>query len=110
MKLLRHYPMHFLHGNLKITILIFNFYQPQINQFYYISIRQLIRICRRLTLFPSDSLYNAIHRVSLSRFLPSLAKMALEELMANNGILPPEEKVNFDQVMFLFEKYIYFFL
>ncbi|CAI2169627.1 3146_t:CDS:10 [Funneliformis geosporum] len=63
-----------------------------------LSTRQLIRICRRLALFPNDSLYDAIHRVSLSRFLPSLAKMALEELMTSNGILPPMKKVNVERL------------
>ncbi|CAG8614734.1 10142_t:CDS:10 [Funneliformis caledonium] len=63
-----------------------------------LSTRQLIRICRRLALFPNDSLYEAIHRVSLSRFLPSLAKTALEELMASNGILPPMKVVNVEQL------------
>ncbi|CAB4415023.1 unnamed protein product [Rhizophagus irregularis] len=63
-----------------------------------LSTRQLIRICRRLALFPNDSLYEAIHRVSLSRFLPSLAKTALEELMADNGILPPKKMVNVEQL------------
>jgi hypothetical protein len=46
-------------------------------------------------------LYEAIHRVSLSRFLPSLAKTALEELMADNGILPPEKMVNVEQVILI---------
>ncbi|GBC05388.1 hypothetical protein RclHR1_00620028 [Rhizophagus clarus] len=63
-----------------------------------LSTRQLIRICRRLALFPNDSLYEAIHRVSLSRFLPSLAKMALEELMADNGILPSKKIVDVEQL------------
>ncbi|RHZ72552.1 hypothetical protein Glove_242g5 [Diversispora epigaea] len=63
-----------------------------------LSTRQLIRICRRLTLFPRESLYEAIHKVSLSRFLPSLAKEALEELMINNGISSPSNPININQL------------
>ncbi|CAG8696363.1 9366_t:CDS:2, partial [Acaulospora colombiana] len=63
-----------------------------------LSTRQLIRICRRLTLFPDESLYQAIHKVSLSRFLPSLVRSALEELMIKNGILPPSEPVNIERL------------
>ncbi|CAJ0760628.1 2341_t:CDS:10 [Entrophospora sp. SA101] len=50
-----------------------------------LSTRQLIRICRRLAVFPDESLHQAIHKVSLSKFLPSLAKDALEELLVKNG-------------------------
>ncbi|KAG0097282.1 von Willebrand factor A domain-containing protein 8 [Podila epicladia] len=52
------------------------------------STRQLIRICRRLAVFPDESLHDAVHKVSLSRFLPSIAKEALNQLLASNGILP----------------------
>ena len=50
--------------------------------------RQLIRICRRLAVFPNESLHDAVHKVSLSRFLPSIAKDALNQLLAANGIAP----------------------
>ncbi|KAG0296119.1 von Willebrand factor A domain-containing protein 8 [Linnemannia gamsii] len=50
------------------------------------STRQLIRICRRLAVFPDESLHEAVHKVSLSRFLPSIAKDALNQLLAHNGI------------------------
>ncbi|KAF9184077.1 von Willebrand factor A domain-containing protein 8 [Haplosporangium sp. Z 767] len=52
------------------------------------STRQLIRICRRLAVFPDESLYEAVHKVSLSRFLPSIAKDALNQLLAVDGITP----------------------
>ncbi|KAG0353898.1 von Willebrand factor A domain-containing protein 8, partial [Gamsiella multidivaricata] len=52
------------------------------------STRQLIRICRRLAVFPNESLHEAVHKVSLSRFLPSIAKDALNQLLATNGITP----------------------
>ncbi|KAF9432703.1 von Willebrand factor A domain-containing protein 8, partial [Entomortierella beljakovae] len=52
------------------------------------STRQLIRICRRLAVFPDESLHDAVHKVSLSRFLPSIAKDALNQLLASNDIKP----------------------
>ncbi|KAG0224963.1 von Willebrand factor A domain-containing protein 8 [Actinomortierella wolfii] len=52
------------------------------------STRQLIRICRRLAVFPDECLYDAIHKVSLSRFLPSIAKEALNSLLRQKGIHP----------------------
>ncbi|KAF9979600.1 von Willebrand factor A domain-containing protein 8 [Mortierella antarctica] len=52
------------------------------------STRQLIRICRRLAVFPNESLHDAVHKVSLSRFLPSIAKDALNQLLSANGIAP----------------------
>ncbi|KAI1297032.1 von Willebrand factor A domain-containing protein 8 [Mortierella claussenii] len=52
------------------------------------STRQLIRICRRLAVFPDESLHDAVHKVSLSRFLPSIAKDALNQLLSANGIAP----------------------
>ncbi|CAG8455940.1 70_t:CDS:10, partial [Scutellospora calospora] len=63
-----------------------------------LSTRQLIRICRRLTLFPNESLYLAIQKTTLSRFLPSLVRMALEELLINNEILPPSEPINIEHL------------
>ncbi|CAG8753605.1 14727_t:CDS:10, partial [Racocetra persica] len=59
---------------------------------------QLIRICRRLTLFPNESLYLAIQKATLSRFLPSLVRTALEELMINSVILPPTEPVDIEKL------------
>ncbi|KAL1924595.1 uncharacterized protein VTP21DRAFT_4249 [Calcarisporiella thermophila] len=55
-----------------------------------LSTRQLIRICRRIAAFPKENLHAAIHKVSMSRFLPSLAREALEDLLRSNGILPEE--------------------
>ncbi|KAF9204985.1 von Willebrand factor A domain-containing protein 8 [Haplosporangium sp. Z 27] len=52
------------------------------------STRQLIRICRRLAVFPNESIHEAVHKVSLSRFLPTIAKDALNQLLATNGIVP----------------------
>ncbi|KAI8991241.1 AAA domain-containing protein [Mycotypha africana] len=55
-----------------------------------LSTRQLIRICRRLAYFDDESLYVAINKAALSRFLPSVAREALHSLMVANGIYPPK--------------------
>ncbi|OZJ04703.1 hypothetical protein BZG36_02531 [Bifiguratus adelaidae] len=54
-----------------------------------LSTRQLIRICRRMTYFPNESLHTAIHKVSLSRFMPQIGRQALDTLMTENGIKRP---------------------
>ncbi|CAM0142536.1 unnamed protein product [Umbelopsis sp. WA50703] len=55
-----------------------------------LSTRQLIRICRRIAYFPDDCLHTAVHKVSLSRFMPAVARMALDELLKANGIEMPD--------------------
>ncbi|KAI9260188.1 AAA domain-containing protein [Sporodiniella umbellata] len=54
-----------------------------------LSTRQLIRICRRLSYFENESLYVAINKAALSRFMPSTAREALHSLLIVNGIHPP---------------------
>ncbi|KAG1058417.1 hypothetical protein G6F42_028684 [Rhizopus arrhizus] len=49
-----------------------------------LSTRQLIRICRRLSYFENESLYIAIHKAALSRFMPAVAREALSALMIAN--------------------------
>ncbi|XP_070607484.1 von Willebrand factor A domain-containing protein 8 isoform X3 [Erythrolamprus reginae] len=44
-----------------------------------LSTRQLLRICRRLSHYPDESLSHAIHKACLSRFLPNLAKSTLHK-------------------------------
>ncbi|KAI8646980.1 AAA domain-containing protein [Parasitella parasitica] len=56
-----------------------------------LSTRQLIRICRRLAYFENESLYVAIHKAALSRFMPTVAREALSALMIANGIYPPKK-------------------
>ncbi|RUP51709.1 hypothetical protein BC936DRAFT_146399 [Jimgerdemannia flammicorona] len=63
-----------------------------------LSTRQLIRICRRIAYFPNENLHAAIHKVSLSRFLPSLAREALETLMRENGILLDAKPVSIEDL------------
>ena len=53
-----------------------------------LSTRQLLRIARRISAFPNESLFEAIHKVALSRFLPSLVKGALDMMLEQNGIEP----------------------
>ncbi|CAO3686219.1 unnamed protein product [Umbelopsis ramanniana] len=58
------------------------------------STRQLIRICRRIAYFPDDCLHTSVHKVSLSRFMPNIARMALDELLKANGIAQPTENLH----------------
>ncbi|KAI1899570.1 hypothetical protein AGOR_G00063140 [Albula goreensis] len=51
-----------------------------------LSTRQLLRICRRLSQYPEESVSHAIHKACLSRFLPSLARAALQKNLANCSI------------------------
>ncbi|KAG0177699.1 von Willebrand factor A domain-containing protein 8 [Apophysomyces sp. BC1021] len=60
-----------------------------------LSTRQLIRICRRIAYFQNDdeSLYVAVHKAALSRFMPVMAREALHELLVKNGIYPPKDSL-----------------
>ncbi|XP_061485897.1 von Willebrand factor A domain-containing protein 8 isoform X2 [Rhineura floridana] len=51
-----------------------------------LSTRQLLRICRRLSHHPDESLYYAINKACLSRFLPNLARSALHQNLLDCGI------------------------
>uniref|UniRef100_A0A8C8YHY0 von Willebrand factor A domain-containing protein 8 n=1 Tax=Prolemur simus TaxID=1328070 RepID=A0A8C8YHY0_PROSS len=51
-----------------------------------LSTRQLLRISRRLSQYPNESLHNAVTKACLSRFLPSLARLALEKNLADASI------------------------
>ncbi|XP_064165757.1 von Willebrand factor A domain-containing protein 8 [Anguilla rostrata] len=51
-----------------------------------LSTRQLLRICRRLSQYPEESVSHAVHKACLSRFLPSLARAALQKNLANCSI------------------------
>ncbi|XP_058438588.1 von Willebrand factor A domain-containing protein 8 isoform X2 [Marmota monax] len=51
-----------------------------------VSTRQLLRISRRLSQYPNENLHNAITKACLSRFLPSLARSALEKNLADAAI------------------------
>ncbi len=51
-----------------------------------LSTRQMIRICRRVSQFQTEALGDAIHRACLSRFVPSLVKSALVQLLDQHHI------------------------
>ncbi|XP_071782446.1 von Willebrand factor A domain-containing protein 8 [Centroberyx gerrardi] len=51
-----------------------------------LSTRQLLRICRRLSQYPEESIAHAVNKACLSRFLPSLARASLQKNLANCSI------------------------
>ncbi|XP_061677938.1 von Willebrand factor A domain-containing protein 8 isoform X2 [Syngnathoides biaculeatus] len=51
-----------------------------------LSSRQLLRICRRLSRYPEESVAHAVNKACLSRFLPSLARSSLQKNLANCDI------------------------
>ncbi|XP_020791891.2 von Willebrand factor A domain-containing protein 8 [Boleophthalmus pectinirostris] len=51
-----------------------------------LSTRQLLRICRRLSQYPEESIAHAVNKACLSRFLPSLARASLQKSLANSSI------------------------
>ncbi|TPX32182.1 hypothetical protein SmJEL517_g04613 [Synchytrium microbalum] len=53
-----------------------------------LSTRQLIRVCRRMAMFPDEDMHNSVQKVSLSRFLPSMAKDLLTKLLLDAEIEP----------------------
>ncbi|KAL2310830.1 hypothetical protein Nmel_002507, partial [Mimus melanotis] len=52
----------------------------------FLSTRQLLRICRRLSQHPDESLYDAVNKACLSRFLPNLARSALHKNLQDSDI------------------------
>ncbi|XP_038658700.1 von Willebrand factor A domain-containing protein 8 [Scyliorhinus canicula] len=51
-----------------------------------LSTRQLLRICSRFSHYPEESLYHAINKACLSRFLPKLARSTLQKNLKDSGI------------------------
>uniref|UniRef100_A0A1A7X2M3 von Willebrand factor A domain-containing protein 8 n=3 Tax=Iconisemion striatum TaxID=60296 RepID=A0A1A7X2M3_9TELE len=51
-----------------------------------LSTRQLLRICKRLSQYPEESVAQAVHKACLSRFLPSLARAFLEKSLSSCSI------------------------
>lgn len=51
-----------------------------------LSTRQLLRICRRLSQYPEESITHAVNKACLSRFLPSLARASLQKSLTNCSI------------------------
>ncbi|XP_048458993.1 von Willebrand factor A domain-containing protein 8 isoform X2 [Rhincodon typus] len=51
-----------------------------------LSTRQLLRICNRFSHYPEESLYHAVNKACLSRFLPNLARSALQKNLKDSEI------------------------
>ncbi|XP_068185310.1 von Willebrand factor A domain-containing protein 8 [Antennarius striatus] len=56
-----------------------------------LSTRQLLRICRRLSRYPEESVTHAVNKACLSRFLPSLARGSLEKTLTSCCIQDPPD-------------------
>uniref|UniRef100_A0A669BIT7 von Willebrand factor A domain-containing protein 8 n=1 Tax=Oreochromis niloticus TaxID=8128 RepID=A0A669BIT7_ORENI len=56
-----------------------------------LSTRQLLRICRRLSQHPEESITHAVNKACLSRFLPSLARASLQKNLMNSLVSLNEE-------------------
>ncbi|XP_059052100.1 von Willebrand factor A domain-containing protein 8 [Achroia grisella] len=54
-----------------------------------LSTRQLLRIASRMAKYPTESAYETIQRTFLAKFLPNLARRALDGASQNLGIEPP---------------------
>ncbi|KAK2575217.1 hypothetical protein KPH14_002679 [Odynerus spinipes] len=53
-----------------------------------LSTRQLLRIAKRMQKFHTDDAYTAVHRACLARFLPAVAKQALDDCLKRLNITP----------------------
>ncbi|CAL8266675.1 unnamed protein product [Lota lota] len=51
-----------------------------------LSTRQLLRVCRRLSQYPEESIEHAVNKACLSRFLPSLARASLQKSLSDCSI------------------------
>lgn len=56
-----------------------------------LSTRQLLRIASRMSKYPTDSAYETVQRTFLAKFLPNLARRALEGASQNSGIQLPKK-------------------
>ncbi|XP_072949521.1 von Willebrand factor A domain-containing protein 8 [Epargyreus clarus] len=54
-----------------------------------LSTRQLLRIASRMSKYPTDSAYETVQRTFLAKFLPNLARKALDGASQKIGIEPP---------------------
>ncbi|XP_026673539.1 von Willebrand factor A domain-containing protein 8 isoform X2 [Ceratina calcarata] len=60
----------------------------------FLSTRQLLRIAGRMNKFQTDDAYSAVQRACLARFLPAVAKQALDDCCNRVGIVPAKMTVN----------------
>lgn len=56
-----------------------------------LSTRQLLRISHRMAKYPTDSAYETIQRTFLAKFLPNLARRALDGVCAQLGVEKPRK-------------------
>ncbi|XP_023941851.1 von Willebrand factor A domain-containing protein 8 [Bicyclus anynana] len=56
-----------------------------------LSTRQLLRIASRMAKYPTDSSYETVQRTFLAKFLPNLARRALDSASSKIGIDPPSK-------------------
>lgn len=56
-----------------------------------LSTRQLLRIASRMSKYPTDSAYETVQRTFLAKFLPNLARRALDSVSQKLGIEPPRK-------------------
>jgi hypothetical protein len=65
-----------------------------------LSVRQLLRICRRAS-YPDSDLYSIIMNTCISPFLPQLAKRALEDIIKEAGIVKSSPKLVIYLVLYI---------
>jgi len=61
-----------------------------------LSTRNLLRIAKRVSNFPDESLYDIIHNACMSRFLPKLAKQTLDQTLEQVGIAPKSQDTDLE--------------
>ncbi|XP_051781637.1 von Willebrand factor A domain-containing protein 8 [Erpetoichthys calabaricus] len=59
-----------------------------------LSTRQLLRICQRLSQYPEENIAHAINKACLSRFLPNLARSALQKNLLDSRIEETVERLS----------------
>ncbi|KAF3429906.1 hypothetical protein E2986_02885 [Frieseomelitta varia] len=60
----------------------------------FLSTRQLLRIAERMHRFQTDDAYDAVQRACLARFLPTIAKQALNDCCNNVNVVPTRSTPN----------------
>ncbi|XP_076454368.1 von Willebrand factor A domain-containing protein 8-like [Babylonia areolata] len=60
------------------------------------STRQLLRVARRLTNYPGEDLNAVVHKACLARFLPRLARSALDQTLNDTGIPESQQDTGLD--------------
>ncbi|KAK7499225.1 hypothetical protein BaRGS_00009485, partial [Batillaria attramentaria] len=61
-----------------------------------LSTRQLLRIARRVARYPGEDLHAIIHKACLARFLPRLARSALDQTLDEAGIVEAKQEHTLD--------------